>query len=123
MGNTISYNVNPAHVRIYVNILSIRDYKTRAEMIQTVLAGPEYVYTAKQTGVYSHLLNYLARVNSGSQPPLLPYEKEPLKNKNHTVSSLVIPPPTKQQRDYLSKPKNEEKETATSSKNENIKKK
>jgi len=120
MGNTVSQqsqqsqNVNPAHVRIYVNILSIRDYKTRAEMIQTVLAGPEYVYTAKQTGVYSHLLNYLARVNAGSQPPLLPYEKEPLKNKNHTISShtissLVIPPPTKQQRDYLSKPKNEEK--------------
>lgn len=111
MGNTVSQqsqNVNPAHVRIYVNLLSIRDYKTRAEMIQTVLAGPEYVYTAKQTGVYSHLLNYLARVNSGNQPSLLPYEKEPV-SQNKGVSSLVIPPPTKQQRDYLSKPKNEEK--------------
>ena len=79
MGNTVSQQVNPAHVRIYVNILSIQNVKTRAEMIQTVLAGPEYVYTAKQTGVYSHLLNYLARVNSGNQPSLLPYEKEPVK--------------------------------------------
>lgn len=111
MGNTVSqqsHQVNPAHVRIYVNILSIRDYKTRAEMIQTVLAGPEYVYTAKQTGVYSHLLNYLARVNAGNQPSLLPYEKDPV-SQNKGVSSLVIPPPTKEQRDYLSKPKNEEK--------------
>lgn len=106
MGNTVSQQVNPAHVRIYVNILSIQNVKTRAEMIQTVLAGPEYVITAKQTGVYSHLLNYLARVNSGNQPSLLPYEKEPVKQNN--ISSLVIPPPPPQ-RDYLSKPKNEEK--------------
>ena len=106
MGNTVSQQVNPAHVRIYVNILSIQNVKTRAEMIQTVLAGPEYVYTAKQTGVYSHLLNYLARVNSGNQPSLLPYEKEPVKQ--NSISSLVIPPPPPQ-RDYLSKPKNEEK--------------
>lgn len=106
MGNTVSLQVNPAHVRIYVNILSIQNVKTRAEMIQTVLAGPEYVYTAKQTGVYSHLLNYLARVNSGNQPSLLPYEKEPVKQ--NSISSLVIPPPPPQ-RDYLSKPKNEEK--------------
>jgi curved DNA-binding protein CbpA len=106
MGNTVSQQVNPAHVRIYVNILSIQNVKTRAEMIQTVLAGPEYIYTAKQTGVYSHLLNYLARVNSGNQPSLLPYEKEPVKQ--NSISSLVIPPPPPQ-RDYLSKPKNEEK--------------
>ena len=106
MGNTVSQQVNPAHVRIYVNILSIQNVKTRAEMIQTVLAGPEYVITAKQTGIYSHLLNYLARVNSGNQPSLLPYEKEPVKQND--ISSLVIAPPPPQ-RDYLSKPKNEEK--------------
>lgn len=105
MGNT---NSNPAHVRIYANILSIKNSQTRAQMIQTVLAGPEYVYTAKQMGIYSHMLNYIAMVNAGKQPNLLPYEEAPIQL-NTTVSSLVIPPPTKEQRDYLSKPKNEEK--------------
>lgn len=144
MGNTSSQNINPAHIRIYVNILSIKNVQTRAQMIQTVLAGSEYVITAKQLGVYSHMLNYVVTVQNGMTPPSLPYEKPSVHNASqyqerrtaeqirqeyktqNRVESLVIPPPTKQQkdalnpsdlslqtssarRDFLSKPKNDEK--------------
>jgi curved DNA-binding protein CbpA len=142
MGNTSSQNINPAHIRIYVNILSIKNVQTRAQMIQTVLAGSEYVITAKQLGVYSHMLNYVVTVQNGMTPPSLPYEKPSVHNASqyqerrtaeqirqeyktqNRVESLVIPPPTKRdalnpsdlslqtssaRRDFLSKPKNDEK--------------
>jgi curved DNA-binding protein CbpA len=127
MGNTNSQNINPAHVRIYVNILSIKNPQTRAQMIQTVLAGSEYVITAKRLGVYSHMLNYISAVNNNGNPPLLPYEtpnvRNPTQDQEHKsaeqvrrdyktqniVESLVIPVPTKEQRDFLAKPKNDEK--------------
>ena len=144
MGNTSSQNIDPAHIRIYVNILSIKNVQTRAQMIQTVLSGSEYVITAKQLGVYSHMLNYVATVKNGMTPSTLPYEKpsvhsasqqqerrtaeqvrQEYKERNR-VESLVIPPPTKEQRDalnpsdlslqtssarrdFLAKPKNDEK--------------
>ena len=123
MGNTSSQNVNPAHIRIYVNILSIKNPQTRTQMIQTVLAGSEYVITAKRLGVYSHMLNYIASVQNGMTPALLPYEKPSVYNtaqnqeyrtaeqvrREYKVESLVISPPTKEQKNYLSKPKNDEK--------------
>ena len=76
MGN-IQANLNmfdPAHVRIYTNLLQIQSPKTRVGMIQTLLAGPEYVQSARQAGVYSHMLAYVARVNSGERPAPLPGE-------------------------------------------------
>jgi len=39
------------------------------------LAGTEYVHSARTAGIYGHLLSYVARVNSGEQPPLLPGEQ------------------------------------------------
>jgi hypothetical protein len=44
-------------------------------MIKTLLAGAEYVQSAKKAGIYSHLLNYMARVSAREQPPLLPGEE------------------------------------------------
>jgi len=44
-------------------------------MIQTLLAGTEYVQSAKNAGIYSHLLNYMARVNAREAAPLLPGEQ------------------------------------------------
>ena len=76
MGN-IQANLNmfdPAHVRIYTNLLQIQNPKTRVGMIQTLLAGPEYIQSARQAGVYSHMLAYVARVNSGERPAPLPGE-------------------------------------------------
>lgn len=66
--------VNPAHVRIYQHILGIRNQHTRAQMIQTCLAGAEYVMSAKQAGVYSYLLAYVAAIGNGQHPRPLPGE-------------------------------------------------
>jgi len=45
-------------------------------MIRTLLAGPEYVSTARLTGIYSNLLGYIAKVEAGQRPSLLPGEQQ-----------------------------------------------
>ena len=72
MGNTQSYN--PSHVRIYRDLLRIQNPATRAEMIRTLLIAPEYISTAKGSGMYAHMLAYVARVEAGQRPAALPGE-------------------------------------------------
>lgn len=72
MGNTSSFP--EAHVRIYKNLLGIRNHQTRAEMIQTLLQGPEYVYTFRQAGIYPQMLQYVSKVQQGINPGPLPGE-------------------------------------------------
>lgn len=72
MGNTNSFPA--AHVRIYKNLLGIKDVRTRAEMIQTLLQGPEYVQGFRQAGIYAQMLQYVAKVNQGMNPGPLPGE-------------------------------------------------
>lgn len=76
MGQGVSslQGFEPSHVRIYKSILQIENVHTRVQMIQTVIQGPEYIKSAKAAGVYSHLLNYIARVQSGQ--PTLPLPGE-----------------------------------------------
>ncbi len=75
MGNGVSVAMfNPAHVRIYQNILKIASPATRVQMIETALAGQEYVAAAKHAGVYAHLLSYVTYYRRGVQPPALPGE-------------------------------------------------
>lgn len=74
MGNSQSA-VDPVHLRIYTNIIQIRDANKRIQMINTCLSSMEYVNSAKRAGVYSYLLNYVGIVNSGGNPPLLPGEQ------------------------------------------------
>ena len=62
------------HIRIYQNMILIRDLNKRSEMIQTLLAGPEYVNSAKRAGIYAQLLNYVSKVQKGQQPEPLPGE-------------------------------------------------
>ena len=66
---------DPSHVTIYRKLLQIQDPQTRVKMIQTLLAGQEYVNSARVAGIYSHLLAYVARVNSREHPALLPGEQ------------------------------------------------
>jgi len=77
MGNTHSSLeiFDPSHVNIYKKLLMIQDPNTRVKMIQTLLAGHEYVQAARLAGVYSHLLAYVARVNAREKPALLPGEQ------------------------------------------------
>lgn len=75
MGNGVSTSMfDPAHIRIYQNILKIASPATRVQMIETALAGQEYVATAKHAGVYAHLLAYVTYYRRGVQPPALPGE-------------------------------------------------
>jgi curved DNA-binding protein CbpA len=76
MGNSQSLNqYDPSHIRIYQKLLHISNPQTRVQMIQTLLAGAEYVQSARVAGIYSHLLAYVARVSAREQPPLLPGEE------------------------------------------------
>jgi len=75
MGNGVSIDAfDKAHVRIYTNLLQLKNPHLRVQMIQTCLAGPEYAQTAKRAGVYSYLLNYISTVQSGGTGPALPGE-------------------------------------------------
>ena len=75
MGNGVSIDAfDKAHVRIYTNLLQLKNPHLRVQMIQTCLAGPEYTQTAKRAGVYSYLLNYISTVQSGGTGPALPGE-------------------------------------------------
>ena len=75
MGNSASSQMFPGtHIRIYQNMILIRDLNKRSEMIQTLLAGPEYVNSAKRAGIYAQLLNYVSKVQKGQQPEPLPGE-------------------------------------------------
>ena len=76
MGNQQSLeSYDPAHIRIYRNILSIQSQTVRIQMIQTALAGPEYISTAKRLGIYPNLLAYISSVQRGERPALLPGER------------------------------------------------
>ena len=75
MGGQVSIEAfDPTHVRIYTNILNIKNPQIRAQMIQTCMAGTEYIHAAKRSGVYSYLLGYVSAVQSGHQPRSLPGE-------------------------------------------------
>ena len=75
MGNAASSQMFPGtHIRIYQNVILIRDPVKRIEMIETLLAGPEYVQSAKKAGIYSALLMYVSKVQKGQRPDLLPGE-------------------------------------------------
>jgi len=73
MGNAQAVQ-NTGHIRIYKELIKIQNPATRTEMIRTLLAGPEYVSSARLSGVYSHLLAYIARVDAGQRPAALPGE-------------------------------------------------
>jgi hypothetical protein len=61
---------------MYSNMIQIQQPTKRIQVIQTCLASMEYVNSAKRTGMYSYLLNYISTVQSGGNPPLLPGERQ-----------------------------------------------
>ena len=75
MGNINSTQFPESHIRIYRNLLSIQSVQTRGEMIQTLLAGPEYVQSFRLAGIYPSMLQYLSRAQRGEHPGPLPGER------------------------------------------------
>jgi hypothetical protein len=73
MGAAVS-RIEPNHVAIYKKILMIREVTTRAQTLQTLMSGPEYVNSARVVGIYPQLLQYIAAVNGGRNPGPLPGE-------------------------------------------------
>ena len=77
MGNNLSLaagGIPEAHARIYKNILQIQSPSTRLQMLETLLAGQEYVATAKRVGLYGPILSYIVSVRRGD-PAVLPGEQ------------------------------------------------
>ena len=76
MGNNLSLaaHIPDAHVRIYRNILQIQSPSTRLQMLETLLAGQEYVASIKQTGLYGPVLSYISSIRRG-EPAVLPGER------------------------------------------------
>ena len=87
MGNSQSF-ADPIHLRIYSNIIQIRDPIKRVQMINTCLASMEYVGAAKRAGIYSYLLNYISTVNSGGSAPLLPGEQHILQQSSNQQQQI-----------------------------------
>lgn len=118
MGNVVSQDVlrtiDPSHMRIYSNLIQIRDPQKRVQMIQTLLAAPEYVNSFRRCGVYSHMLIYIANVQKGAhggalpgeQMPQLQMQQPPLQMQQQLVTKQV---PQKSAYDRLVKPKGQEK--------------
>jgi len=87
MGNTSSFP--EPHIRIYKNLLAIQNVRVRAEMIATLLQGPEYVQAFRQAGIYAQMLQYVSRVQQGANPGLLPGEQVPTKPTQTTLVARV----------------------------------
>jgi curved DNA-binding protein CbpA len=69
-------HIPESHIRIYKNLIQLQSPVTRLQMLETLLAGQEYVASAKQTGFYGPILAYMAAVRRGDSATL-PGEKSP----------------------------------------------
>lgn len=95
MGNSSSFPA--AHQRIYQNLIQIRDPVKRLEIIRTLFASQEYVMSARKAGIYSHLLSYVAKVQSGETPGQLPGEGQPvMQQQQQQPQNSYIPQQQKQ---------------------------
>ena len=91
MGNNHSA-IDPVHVRMYSNMIQIRDPLKRIQIINTCMASMEYINSAKRAGIYSYLLNYISAVNSGGNPPLLPGEQHVQQSQQHQALPRSLQP-------------------------------
>jgi curved DNA-binding protein CbpA len=93
MGNNISVasGVPDAHIRIYKNLLQIQSPATRLQMLETLLAGQEYVRSIKQAGIYGPILSYIASIRRGDTS-FLPGEQA----SNHQQQVQRYEEPTRQ---------------------------
>ena len=98
MGNRSSHAVPVQYQRVYTSLIQIQSPQRRVEMIQTILAAPDYVQYAKLTGVYSHLIQYVGQVQNGRHPTPLPGEtsgqqyQQPSQSQTYTLTNHVAAP-------------------------------
>ena len=81
MGNSISLKqaeqmYPSSHIRIYLNMMQIRDPVKKAETIDLLLQSPEYAASARKAGVYSDLLIFMQKVRRGEETSTTVVQKE-----------------------------------------------
>ena len=86
MGNIQS--IDPSHVKIFNDLRTIQNADVKVRMIQTLLAGPEYVSSAKRAGVYTDLLSYVAKQQ---QQPQQPQEKQQQQQQQQVRHQQLVP--------------------------------
>ncbi len=101
-------SLDPRHVRIWNNLSSLDSASTRIQMIDTLLAGPEYVAIAKRIGIYAGLLSWKAATQRGEfypwpQPSSAPQQQPVVTPQRPTVSQqqLAVLPPGRRDLDAL----------------------
>jgi len=102
MGNTQS--IPPSHVKIFNDLRKIQNPTTKVQMIQTILAGPEYVVSAKRAGIYAELLNYIAQ----QQQPIRQQIQQNQQNQQQS-NQIVTTQPKKSHIQRVEKANSEEK--------------
>jgi len=90
------------HQRIWLELSKIENETTRLKMLETLLAGQEYIASFKKMNLYSDLLVWTTAIKRGSwaewpvyKPPAAPIP--PLK----PMSSSIVNAPTRRAMDYL----------------------
>lgn len=86
MGQAASSH-DPRHVRIWQNLDSLAADKARLQMLEALMAGPEYVAAARRAGIYADLLGWVAATRRGE------YAQWPKPYAAPTVGPAMLPPP------------------------------
>jgi hypothetical protein len=102
MGAALS-SLDPRHLRIWNNLCAIGSVEARYKMLDTLLAGPEYVSAAKYAGVYAGLLQWRAAIQRGEPAhwPGTVVAAPPPRAAPPSSSAVTIVPPSKRAMDYL----------------------
>ena len=100
-------SVDASHVRIWNNLCGIQNPATKAQMLETLLASPEYRNALKQMGVHSFCLQWLAGYNRGQiyQWPYAPVgqqqQQRPQQRHQNYGNELIEHPAPKKAHDYF----------------------
>jgi len=92
MGNINGTAIPPSHVKIYNDLNAIQNPAIKVKMIQTLLAGQEYIQSAKQMGIYADLLAYVAKYSNYTTEKVVNQQQNHIvttKQKSHTGSYRI----------------------------------
>ncbi len=127
MGNTASVaSVDPRHIRIWQNLATLQSNEARIRMLETLMAGGEYVAAAKRAGVYAFILQWIAAIRRGEYMawPGAPQTQTQTQTQTHYSQQFAAAPPrpsistaptpfVHQQRPAMNEPRKVVKENTT----------
>jgi curved DNA-binding protein CbpA len=99
-------NIPSNHQRIWSDLSKIENESTRLKMIETLLAGQEYVASLKKMNLYSDILTWITAIKRGSWAEWPSYTPPATKVSIPTplrepMSTSIINAPTRKAIDYL----------------------